>query len=207
MYNRSSREWELHSCYYLRTVLGKSELCWEPEQSAPKEQLSDSGWFFDTMLDALTIDDLKELLAEQKDIIILPLYLYDHSGLSMSTGPFVGRAVHAEWDSGQVGYIYADHDDILNSFGQITPDTIQQAKECLEGEAETYDAYLRGDCWGYRTYMYGQEMDSCWGFLGGIDEVKPVIASCLADGWKQLVDKLEPRYQNVKEYLYDVTVA
>lgn len=207
VYNRRSREWELHSRYYLQTVLGKSEPSWELEQSAPKEQLSDSGWFFDTMLDALTIDDLKELIAEQRDIIILPLYLYDHSGLSMSTGPFVGRAVHAEWDSGQVGYIYADHDDILNSFGQVTPETVKQAKECLEGEVEAYDAYLRGDCWGYRTFMYGQEMDSCWGFLGDIDAIKKDISSCLADGWKQLVDKLEPRYQSAKEYLYDATVA
>ena len=55
--------------------------------------------------------------------------------------------------------------------------------------------------------MCGQEMDSCWGFLGDIDEVKPVIASCLADGWNQLVEKLELRYQNAKEYLYDSTVA
>ena len=159
------------------------------------------------MLDALTIDDLKELLAEQKDIIILPLYLYDHSGISISTGSFVGRAVHAEWDSGQVGYIYADHDDILNNFGEITPDTIHRAKECLEGEVEAYDAVLRGDCWGYRTYIYSQEMDSCWGFLGDIDDIKKDISSCLADGWNQLVDKLEPRYQSVKEYLYDATVA
>ena len=207
VYNRSSREWELYTCYYLRTVLGKSEPSWELEQSAPKEQLNDAGWFFDTMLDALTIDDLKELLAEQNDIIILPLYLYDHSGLSMSTGSFVGRAVHAEWDSGQVGYIYADYDDILNNFGQVTPETVKQAKECLEGEVEAYDAYLRGDCWGYRTFMYGHEMDSCWGFLGDIDTVKPDIASCLADGWNQLVDKLELRWQSAKEYLCDATVA
>jgi hypothetical protein len=55
--------------------------------------------------------------------------------------------------------------------------------------------------------MYGQEMDSCRGFLGDIDDVKSDIASCLADGWKQLVDKLEPRYQSSKEYLYDATVA
>ena len=55
--------------------------------------------------------------------------------------------------------------------------------------------------------MYGQEMDSCWGFLGDIDEVKPGIASCLADGWNQLVGKLEPRYQSADEYLYDATVA
>ena len=207
IYNRSSREWELHFCYYLRTVPGKSEPSWELEQSAPKEQLNNSGWFFEDMLDALTIDDLKQLLSEQKDILILPLYLYDHSGLSISTGSFVGRAHHAEWDSGQVGYIYAEHDDILNNFGEITPDTIRQAKECLEGEVEAYDAFLRGDCWGYRAFMYGHEMDACRGFLGDIDDVKPDIASSLVDGWNQLVGKLAPRYQSAKEYLYDAAVA
>ena len=34
------------------------------------------------------------------------LYLYDHSGLAMSTESFSGRAPHAECDSGQVGWIY-----------------------------------------------------------------------------------------------------
>ena len=119
VYNRSSHEWELYTCYYFRTVLGKSEPSWELEQSAPKTQLNDSGWFFDYMLNALTIDDLKELLSEQKDIVILPLFLYDHSGLSMSTGSFMGRAVHAEWDSGQVGYIYANREDILNFVNEV----------------------------------------------------------------------------------------
>lgn len=207
VYNRSSHEWELYTCYYFRTVLGKSEPSWELEQSAPKDQLNDGDWFFDDLLDALTIDDLKELIAEQKDIIILPLYLYDHSGLAMSTGSFVGRAVHAEWDSGQIGYIYADHEDILNSFGQVTPETIRQARECLEGEVESYDAYLRGDCWGYRLYMNGQETDSCWGFLGDIDDVMEDIASCMPDEYDGLIDKLELRWQSAKEYLYETTVA
>jgi len=57
------------------------------------------------------------------------------------------------------------------------------------------------------SFMYGQEMDSCWGFLGDIDTVKPDIASCLADGWNQLVDKLELLLQSAKEYLCDATVA
>ena len=94
--------------------------------------------------------DSPEANKDKNDKGILPLYLYDHSGLPTSTGSFAGRAVHAEWDSGQVGYIYASHADVLNNFGEITPDTIQRAKECFEGKVEAYDAYLRGDCWGYR---------------------------------------------------------
>lgn len=40
------------------------------------------------------------LLAEEKNII-LPLYLYDHSGITMNTTGF-----SCGWDSGQVGFIY-----------------------------------------------------------------------------------------------------
>jgi len=36
-----------------------------------------------------------------KHYIMLPLYLYDHSGITMSTGKF-----SCPWDSGQVGWIY-----------------------------------------------------------------------------------------------------
>ena len=36
-------------------------------------------------------------------VAILPLYLYDHSGLTMSTNDFGDR-----WDSGCVGFIYMD---------------------------------------------------------------------------------------------------
>ena len=72
---------------------------------------------------------------------------------------------------------------------------------------EAYGAYLGDDCWGYRTFMYGQEMDSYWGFIEDIDDVKPDIAFRLADGRNQLVGKLEPRYQSAKEYLYNKTVA
>ena len=55
--------------------------------------------------------------------------------------------------------------------------------------------------------MYGEEMDSCWGFLGDIEDIKDDIASCLDEGWKGLVEKLEPHYKSAKEYLYDSIVA
>ena len=42
--------------------------------------------------------------------------LYDHSGLAMSTESFSGRAPHAEWDSGQVGWIYVSKEDALKEF-------------------------------------------------------------------------------------------
>ena len=43
-------------------------------------------------------------------------YLYDHSGLAMSTESFSGSAPHAECDSGQVGWIYVSKEYALKEF-------------------------------------------------------------------------------------------
>ena len=40
------------------------------------------------------------------------LYLYDHSGITMSTGSFCDS-----WDSGQVGFIYVTKEDIEKEYG------------------------------------------------------------------------------------------
>ena len=54
-----------------------------------------------------------ELIALCKDkVAILPLYLYDHSGLTMSTNDFGDR-----WDSGCVGFIYMDKDTAMREIG------------------------------------------------------------------------------------------
>lgn len=200
-YNRHTHEWELYSRSYWKTILGNSEPDWYLEQSAPKSQLNDDGWFFDNMMDALTIDDLKELLAERDDAVILPLYLYDHSGLAMSTGSFVGRAVHAEWDSGQVGYIYADRDMIQKEYGKISPETVKCAETVLEGEVNDFDLYLRGECYGYRLFKDGDEEDACWGFLGEIDDIKEDIRGYLPEQCAGLADQLELYWEDAGDYM------
>lgn len=87
---------------------------------------------------------------------ILPLYLYDHSGITMSTSAF-----SCPWDSGQVGFIYARND----KQSELGPDyTLEQA---LRQEVETYDQYLRGDVYYYVVEDEdGEFLDSCSGFFG-----------------------------------------
>ena len=200
-YNRHTHEWELYSRSYWKTILGNSEPDWYLEQSAPKNQLNDSGWFFDNMLDALTIDDLKELLAEREDMVILPLYLYDHSALAMSTGSFIGRAVHAEWDSSQVGYIYADRDSIRQEYGAVNAETVRKVERVLEGEVKEYDLYLQGECYGYRLFKDGEEEDACWGFLGNIDDVRKALKDDIPKDSEGLIDRLELYWESASDYL------
>jgi hypothetical protein len=95
--------------------------------------------------------------------VILPLYLYDHSGITISTGPF-----SCPWDSGQVGLIYATKADILKEFGDPNDEKVEERVEKrLEGEVESYDQYLTGDIYGFIIKDKDEEeRESCWGFFG-----------------------------------------
>jgi hypothetical protein len=102
-----------------------------------------------------------EVLSEAGPIACqLILYLYDHSGITISTKPF-----SCQWDSGPVGVIYMTEAVAIDNFGKAWCE--EQVKRCLEAEVEQYDHYLKGECYGYIVEdMNGETLDSCWGFIG-----------------------------------------
>lgn len=53
----------------------------------------------------IEVNELYDLVRATDKYVILPLYLYDHSGITISTEPF-----SCPWDSWQVGWIYAPKD-------------------------------------------------------------------------------------------------
>ena len=174
---------------------------WEVVQSATDEQLETDAQFFDAMLEWLTLSEMKNLLKAWDGLLLFPLYLYDHSIQSISIGSFIGRAQHAEWDSGQVGYIYAEPTAIQTAYGAISPETMNRARQALEAEVKAYDAYLRGECYGYRLYKDGEEIDSCWGFLGDIDELRDDLRAALPPEGAELVEKLKYTPETEDAYL------
>lgn len=97
---------------------------------------------------------------------IKPLYLYDHSGLRIKIGSFVGTgAQHANWDSGMVGYIYTTKEKI-KMMGVKEKDI----DKILEGEVEIYDQYLSGDVYRYTVFEWNgndwENVDSVGGYYG-----------------------------------------
>lgn len=120
-------------------------------------------------------------------VVILPLYLYDHSGISLSSRSFVGRAVHAEWDSGQVGFAYITRETLKQEYGvkRVGKKTLEKAEKLLEGEIKIYDQYLQGNVYGYQIWDDEEEIDSCWGFIGEdyydemVNECKSIVDSYL----------------------------
>jgi len=113
----------------------------------------DKGEFIDKWLDRL-----------EKHIIILPLFLYDHSGITMSTGRF-----SCPWDSGQVGWIYVTKEKAREEYGKkrISKAMKKKIVTYLVGEVKTYDQYLTGDVWYYNIEdPDGKDVDSCGGMYG-----------------------------------------
>ena len=110
----------------------------------------------------------------EKCCLVLPLYLYDHSGLTMNTTGF-----SCPWDSGQVGYIYVTFEDIRKEYGvkrvtdKVKDQTgkmvraIDMARRVLEAEVKIYDYYLKGEVYCYVVEdENGENLDSCGGYLG-----------------------------------------
>lgn len=115
------------------------------------------------------------LIKEVGAAVILPLYLYDHSGITMNT-----RGFNCPWDSGRVGFIYATRQNIRDNYGvkRIWKGTIDRAKELLEGEVKEYDRYLTGQVYGYMIEdADGEDVDSCWGYNS---EPAEIIMECKA---------------------------
>ena len=57
-------------------------------------------------------DEMKEAIIKNEDVgVILPLYLYDHSGITIATTPFSCR-----WDSGQVGFIIISKEKMRHEY-------------------------------------------------------------------------------------------
>lgn len=118
-----------------------------------------------------------EALLESKDVALyLPIYMYEHSGITIKTSSF-----HDRWDSGQIGWIYATKEDVRKNWNvkHITKKVLQKVEACLEGEIDTYDKYLRGEILGFTLSKisvcdHGDEHkdheDSCWGFYE-LDEI------------------------------------
>lgn len=111
----------------------------------------------------------------ERNYLFLECFLYDHSGLSMSTGGF-----SCPWDSGQVGIIYVSKAKVREEYGikKVTKAWADKIRGYLDQEVQVYDQYLTGDVWGFQVFEVPEgvdpeeeiealeEVESCFGFFG-----------------------------------------
>lgn len=137
------------------------------------------------LLDLLGLDedcelDVDQLLERaQKYAVILPVYLYDHSGLVMNTTGF-----HCPWDSGQIGFIHATLKAVRTEYSvqRVSAKLRKNVSKALAQEVVIYSDYIGGNAYGYVVEREDEEVESCWGFIGDhegycLEEARNTVSS------------------------------
>lgn len=129
-------------------------------------------------------DEMKKAIQKDyKPVLILPVYLYDHSSLHLKIGSFAGLLPqgHAEFDSGMVGFAIVTRDNLNECYGtrRAGKKMLDKLTKAIAGELEAYNQYLNGEVYGYRVdkitncascgHEELEEIDSCWGFYELVD--------------------------------------
>ncbi len=165
--------YDVYETSEFRTILGN---CQEDEWREYSGLTSMNVPYY--ILDDLTVSNCMELLKPY--IAWLPLWVYEHSGITMSAGP--GNPFTCKWDSGQVGWIIMTKkkamedlsEYVLDDKGEriridhkhpdgrvtfcyktrkLTDETWREiAEDHMRCEVATYDQYLTDDVYGYTLY-------------------------------------------------------
>ena len=110
--------------------------------------------------------DSANLSAEE--VVSLPVYLLDHSGITLSTTDF-----QDQWDSGCVGVIYTTFDKIKKEDGveEVDPDLRERGGLVLDSDVSEFNTYLNKEIYGFRLCEKSDsgewsEVESGWNFYG-----------------------------------------
>jgi hypothetical protein len=159
-------------CFHRRYVLGDKDHGYEASQFDGFEELR------------------KQIVKDHDPVVIVPVGLLDHSGLTM----FVGRGPHwtdsQGWDSGQIGWAFMTKKQILDNLaGQgkknLTKKLVEMAEKAIKCEVETFNQYLNGDVWEYTIEKNGARVDSLCGMYGyeyALETAKEAAAGFAAEG-------------------------
>jgi hypothetical protein len=171
----SPREWDnlvTMVCWHNRYNLGDKH-CFDTVHDMLEDLAYQAGIEYD---EDINTPDLMTKLAPY--YLIKPLYLYDHSVLTISTSD--GYPYNDRWDAGCVGFAYISKENVFKNLVEYvldengecikiehkhenSPSTYsyqtrpltdetwrKRASEVIDEEVQTYDLYLRGEVYGYK---------------------------------------------------------
>lgn len=145
----------------------------------------------DEEIDEMTFDEEVQFILGQDDVCGLPLWLYDHSGISISTDRV------CPWDSSFIGLIFVEKDFYLAQMClKDEKNWKKQARKTLESEIKTYSDFLEGNVYMWTLYeptvVIRQTMDG-----------KELSREIDEEG--EMVDSMsgfyDPTLEDVEEYL------
>ena len=136
--------------------------------------------------DPRAVDDAMLRVISEK-YVVMPLYLLDHSGLAMQTESFP-RSLGQR--AGRLGVCFQRGCAERVRRGENDRRPPKESRGFASGEVAEYDAYLRGECYGFELYKNGELSDSCWGFIGSLEDACKAMADYLPDECKGMTEHL-----------------
>ena len=182
-------------------------VCWHRSyRLGDRHKYDDSDEFFNDLLyricgmhpddyEDLPTRDKYKLACESDKLVIKPINMYEHSGITVSTSN--GYPYNDRWDAGCVGFIYVTKEQVLAQLHGVAEEHWKNlANNIIENEMETYDQYVRGEVYWYRLtkkvieqdlcphcgevireYEEEEEIDACGGFYGDCLEENGILHS------------------------------
>lgn len=98
-----------------------------------------------------------------ESLLVLPVYVYEHGGIAMSTGGY-----SCPWDSGQAGFIYVSKTEALKIYQakKWSKKLEERALEGMKSYIKYLDAICQGSVYGWSvTDKDGDVLDSVWGYV------------------------------------------
>lgn len=140
--------------------------------------IADDGFAYSRDEAADKYEEYKER-QEKGEIFMCPVYMYDHSGQTISLTSFGDP-----WDSGVAGYIFVEKEKILKETNATEENWKEKAYKYMQSEIKIYDNYITGEVYGYNlekaevtehkrisdgtmwTTVEWESEDGCCGFYG-----------------------------------------
>jgi len=125
----------------------------------------------------------KILVKFDKYYIHKPVYVYEHSGITISTQPF-----SCQWDSGTLGIAICAKDEYIKAYGfpRLTAKRTADAMAHLDSQVQYFDDLIQGNVYGFTVELDDVCQDSCWGFVGNNSSVRGELKAALFYYWAEV---------------------
>ena len=151
-------------------------------------------------------EELRQILEDKKAKYAIPLYMYEHSDISLKCfedKTMVSYPFDDQWDAGCIGMVFTT-ESLLKETG-LTHNTKEEVIEQMKVEVEQYSYWCNGDCYGFRlsevsecdkcNQVEDKEIDSCYGFYGWDHDMNGLYDAILENS------KVFKTYDDLDEFL------
>ena len=150
-------------------------------------------------------EELRELLEDKKAKFAMPLYIYEHSGMSLKCfeDKIPKYPYNDQWDAGCIGMVFTIEEK-LKETGMIHM-TKKEVIDQMKAEVETYSQWCNGECYGFVLSEWSmcdkcnqvedKQIDSCFGFYGWNHDTNGLYDAILENS------NVFKSYEDIEEYL------